>query len=316
MRPRQAMLKYKAHIEALEWREVLSGLGGGQPAILPPPRTPRTAVVRLSLEVAPTPLDQMLPGQAYQGLDGGLYGNWSNQPSQVLQDAAAAAAAAVRPLDLRGRPKAAGRIGLVAIGQSTTRQWFPGFQALVATHKDQVRRGLFLVSGAQDGMVSVNWARTDVPWGGLAAAVGAARAQVQVAFLDAALINGQSYGDTRAEAGAYARQLATIIERARGLFPNLRLVYVFPFHWAGSAGPTKVVTEPASYRSQFGIRRLILAQDLRGPIAVWGPNVWPQTQDPRLYYDGVHFTRYGRAKMTRATWAFLKADPNARWFWR
>src|SRR5262249_30739716 len=147
-----------------------------------------------------------------------------------------------------------------------------------------------------------NWARTNVPWARLVAAAGLGRAQVQVAFLDTALIHGERYGDTRAEAGDYARQLATIIDRARGLFPNLRLVYVFPFHWSGSAGPTKAVTEPASYRSQFGIRQLILEQDLRGPIVVWGPNVWPQTQDRRLYYDGVHFTSYGRAKMVRATW--------------
>ena len=112
-------------------------------------------------------------------------------------------------------------------------------------------------------------------------------------------------------------QLATIIRRAKREFPNLKLVYVFPFHWAGSANG-RSISEPGGYDMQFGVRRVILSQNLSdSPVAVWGPDVWSQTQDASLYTDGIHWSGAGRQVMTQLTWRFLEQDPAAAdWLWR
>ncbi|MFO0957113.1 MAG: hypothetical protein U0800_06550 [Isosphaeraceae bacterium] len=264
----------------------------------------------------PKPIDQMGPGETYQGLTGGLYGAGSNVPPRSLLDAANAANAAIRPLSITGRPSSNGRIGVVAIGQSTTNQWFPYFQAKAAGNARQLRRGLFFVNGGQDGRISTTWAGTDTPWGVLSGRVGGGRNQVQVVFLDSAMIYGERYGSAQAEAGAYRRQLDTIIGRAKSFFPNLKLVYAFPFHWAGAASADRAVTEPASYAMQFGIQELVTKPSRKAPAVVWGPDIWSQTMNGGYYYDGVHFTSAGRAQMARVTWKFLREDFSSRWFWR
>src|SRR5689334_10672084 len=93
-------------------------------------RVPHAAALAPSDAVGPIPLNAFGPGATYQGQEGGLYGAGSNQPSPALLDAALAASARIQPLNRRGRPAAGGRIGVMAIGQSTTKQWFPSFQVM------------------------------------------------------------------------------------------------------------------------------------------------------------------------------------------
>lgn len=297
-------------LRPLEGRTLLSGLApvevfrAGQQS------------AEVSARFGPTPIDAMGPGETYQGLTGGLYGDGDNTPPEFLENAASAAVAAIRPLSTSGRPAANGRIGVVAIGQSTTNQWFPSFEAMAAGNARRPRKGLFFVNGGQDGRVSTVWAGSDVPWRVLSGRVGASRNQVQVVFLDSAMIYGEQYGSASAEASAYRRQLETIIGRAKSFFPNLKLVYAFPFHWSGAAAPGRAVTEPASYAMQFGIQQLVTNPRRRSPVVLWGPQVWSQTQSGRYYYDGVHFTSAGRSRMAQITWKFLQDDFSGGWFWR
>jgi hypothetical protein len=89
----------------------------------------------------------------------------------------------IQPLYRGGRPAAAGRIGVVAIGQSTTKQWFPAFQAMGRSLQPCV----VFVNAGQDGMVAQNWASQAAPWSAAiraAGATGLSRAQVQVLIVD------------------------------------------------------------------------------------------------------------------------------------
>jgi len=310
MRRTKPAHRFAPMVQTLEGRVVLSSLTI--------PASTGTAVAAASTWDAPaTALGRFEPGQTYKGLPGGLYAGASNEPSPELAAATDSAASRIVPLDRRGRPSEAGRIGVVTIGQSTTEQWFSTFIPTARAKREAIRSGVFFVNGGQSGQVSTMWAISGSPWAQLSRRVGAGRSQVQVAFLDAALIQSERIGHPQEQARVYSGQLSAIIARAKREFPNLRMVYVFPFHWSGSAPPQRVVTEPGSYELHFGIRRLILQQSLSDPVVVWGPDVWSQTQDAALYSDGLHWSRAGRVAMTELTWRFLETDPAAaQWLWR
>ena len=302
---RAARVRFSPRIEGLELRAVAAGLAATADVAAP------------SADDVPTPLDRFAPGQTYEGEIGGFYADGSNVAPQALADAEAAAAAQIRPLNARGRVAANGRVGVVALGQSTTNQWFPYFQALAKSKRSEIKPGTFFVNGGQDGQVSSIWAYGNKTWSTLARRVGAGRLQVQVLFLDSVILQPQNYANAQAVADAYSKQLATIVGRARRMFPNLRLVYAFPFHWGGAATPDRAVSEPGAYETQFGTRQLIASQNFSRPVIARGPDVWSQTQDPNNYYDGVHFTGQGRQTMAEITYAFLKADRAAnRWLFR
>lgn len=275
------------------------------------------ALLAASWEGGATPLGSFAPGQTYKGMIGGFYADGSDESPPELTAAASQAASRIVPLNARGTPAASGRIGVVAIGQSTTEQWFSTFANSARARRGEIRPGVTFINGGQPGKVSVSWATEGDTWAELSKRVGRGRLQVQVAFLDMALIYGQKLGGPAEQARVYSGQLSAIIARAKRLYPNLRLVYAFPFHWAGSSAPQKAVTEPGGYEMQFGIRRVVLEQSLAEPVVVWGPDVWSQTKDPALYSDGVHWSSAGRAVMTDLTWRFLADDPEAaRWLWR
>lgn len=300
--------RFRPALQSLEDRFVPSLAGVASPAV--------TSLVA-TWDGGATSLGRFAPGQTYQGLAGGFYANEGNEPSAELAEAAAGAASRIVPLDVRGRPSANGKIGVVAIGQSTTEQWFSTFAGSARGRRGELRPGVTFINGGQSGKISTSWATDGSTWLELRRRVGSARLQVQVVFLDAALIYGQNIGGAEAQARVYSGQLSAIIARTKRLYPNLRMVYAFPYHWAGSAAPQKAVTEPSGYESQFGIRRVVLEQSLNEPVVVWGPDVWSQTKSPALYSDGVHWSGAGRAVMTDLTWRFLADDPSAaRWLWR
>jgi hypothetical protein len=261
------------------------------------------------------PLTELGPGSSYEGQDGGLYGGGSNQPPQSLLDAALAASAAIRPLDRGGHPAAGGRIGVVTIGQSTTQQWFPYFRAMA---RPLARRVVFIDAG-QDGMAAQNWATEGAPWSTAIRAAGASglsNAQVQVLIVDAVRIFSWTDGDLEGQIRATSDTMARIVAVAKSRFPDLKLVYLMPFHYAGFAGEGRAIREPYAYQQQFGIRRLILDQSGDSPVLLWGPYVFSGTMNPAYYYDGIHFSRAGRQAMASLTWQFFRTDPAAsRWLW-
>jgi hypothetical protein len=145
---------------------------------------------------------------------------------------------------------------------------------------------------------------------------GLSRAQVQVLIVDTVRIHSGDDGDLHGQIDAFSHNLARIIELAKSHFPNLRMVYIMPFHYAGYAGAPRAIHEPFAYQQEFGIRQKILDQGDGSPVLLWGPYVFGATMNPALYYDGIHFTLEGREVMASLAWQFFQTDPAAqRWMW-
>jgi hypothetical protein len=262
------------------------------------------------------PLDQLGPGTSYQGFSGGLYGDGSNQPSSSLLGAALAAAGQVVPRSYFGAPSSFGKVGIIAIGQSTTKQWFPYFQRLAA---GRLLGQFVLVNAGQDSIVAQNWASSSQPWSvadSLVAASRLSRYQVQVAIVDSARIRSWNDGSLPSQVSAYSSNLARIVSIAKAHYPNLGLVYFLPFHDSEFVSPRRMLQEPFTYQLGFGIQHLVTTQGTGSPVLLWGPYVWAQMANPAYYYDGIHFTSAGRAEMASLMWSFLQTDPAAgRWLW-
>jgi hypothetical protein len=261
------------------------------------------------------PIDQLGPGKAYQGMDGGLYGGGSNQPPAGLLNAALAAAGSVVPRNFLGGPSASGKVGVIAIGQSTTKQWFPDFQRLARSLSGR----FVFVNGGQDNMVAQIWARSPAPWqvaDSMVASGGLSRLQVQVAFIDSARIRSWNDGNLAEQVASYSADLARIVGLAKAHYPNLSLVYFLPFHDTEYVTARRMLREPYTYQLGFGIRRVVDTQGHGSPVLLWGPYVWAAIADPSYFYDGIHFTQAGRAAMASLMWNFLRQDPVAgRWLW-
>jgi hypothetical protein len=262
------------------------------------------------------PLDQLGPGTSYQGFSGGLYGDGSNQTPPALLDAANAAAGQVVPRGIYGAPSGSGKIGVIAIGQSTTKQWFPYFQRLAA---GRLPGQFVLVNAGQDSIVAQNWASSPQPWSvadKMVAASRLSRYQVQVAIIDSARIRSWDDGNLQAQVNAYSSNLARIVSIAKAHYPNLSLVYFLPFHDSEFVSPRRILQEPFSYQLGFGIQHLVTTQGNGSPVLLWGPYVWGDMANPAYFYDGIHFTSAGREEMASLMWSFLQTDPVAgRWLW-
>ena len=261
------------------------------------------------------PIDQMAPGMTYQGQDGGLYGGGSNQPPASLLDSALAAASSVVPRNFVGAPSESGKVGVIAIGQSTTKQWFPYFQRMTRPLSDRFT----FVNAGQDNMVSQRWARSPEPWtvaNAMVAKSGLSRYQVQVAIIDSARIRSWADGGLSEQISAYRADLGRIVTLAKARYPNLGLVYFLPFHDSSYTRTRRMLQEPYTYQLGFGIRQVIHDQGTGSPVLLWGPYVWAAMSNPSFYYDGIHFSHAGRAEMASLMWSFLQQDPvAARWLW-
>lgn len=317
-------------VEAVEARCLLSA--GPAPA---PPALVETLATGL------VPLIDLGAG-TYQGQDGGLYGGGSNVPPASQATAAATAVARIQPLDRAGRPSADGKVAMLAIGQSTTMFVFGAFQEIIGRVPDR-SPALRLVNGAQDGMVLQNWSREPGPFRVALERVrasGVTPRQVQVLFVELALIRAGRYGGFADRVARYSDELTRVLQRASKLFPNARVAFVSSRIYGGY-GPQGVDPEPFAYESAFGVRRTILRQiagdpalnpdpsrgRVRSPVLLWGPYYWangPFPSSTGLNYlpgdflpDGVHPGATGSYKAAGEMTRFFLTDPFATpWFTR
>src|SRR5688572_13664270 len=102
--------------------------------------------------IGQTPLNDLGPG-SYQGQQGGLYPNGLNTRPSFHETAGVAFASQVKPLDGQGQPNASGKIGLLTIGMSNTRQESQSWGTLIA-QDSQVNPKLVFVNGAQGGQTA------------------------------------------------------------------------------------------------------------------------------------------------------------------
>ena len=205
---------------------------------------------------------------------------------------------------------------MIAIGQSTTKQWFPYFQRLAA---GRLPGPFVLVNAGQDSIVAQNWASSPQPWSvadRMVAASRLSRYQVQVAIIDSARIRSWNDGNLPGQVNAYSANLARIVSIAKAHYPNLSLVYFLPFHDSEFVSPHRMLQEPFSYQLGFGIQHLVTTQGSGSPVLLWGPYVWADMANPTYFYDGIHFSMAGRAEMASLMWSFLQTDPvAAQWLW-
>jgi hypothetical protein len=285
-----------------------------------------------------TPITQLTG--TYQGQTGGLYGNGSNSPPLTQQIALAEADGRITPRNGKGVPSASGKVGVLAIGQSTTMLEFNMFQA-VDSQDALKNRDVAFVNGGQNGMVLQSWAGSSGPWRtalGQLKAAGISPAQVQVVWIDLAQIYEWLYGDFNSRVGHYAAGLEAVIRTAKRDFPNLQIAYVSSRIYGGY-GPQGVDPEPYAYESAFGVRLAVqnqiagdpalndnpVAGKVVAPVVAWGPYFWADGATPRadgfswqrsdFLVDGVHPSASGQFKAAKLLLNFFETDPSARsWY--
>lgn len=271
---------------------------------------------------------------AYHGEAGGLYGNGSNEPPRELAQAAARAAARIRPLDSSGKPSDAGRIVLLSIGMSNTTQEFSAFQTL-SDRTGTRSKSVILVDGAQGGQSADRITDPSANFwkviGQRLQNAGVHPAQVQAVWFK------QAFPGPRAPFPAEARRLKDYVEQdvaaLRGHCPNIRLIFLSSRIYAGYA-TSSLNPEPHAYESAFAVRWTIAEQLKEGglrpesPVMIWGPYLWGDGMKPRasdgLVWksedfgpDGTHPSQGGRQKVAEQLEKFLTTSPYCKgWYAR
>ncbi len=291
------------------------------------------------------PLSDMQTDHTYKGEDGGLYGKGQNVPPNAHADAARRELALIRPLDSEGRPSPDGKIVLMSIGMSNTRQEFAPFKDLADADPDK-NPNLIVVNAAIGGMDVAAWAanrRTEwgTAWEGALRRLAEAQVttqQVQVIWLKQARINPAASGEFPVHARRLADGIRIILQMARERYPNLRIVYLSSRIYAGHAA-IPLNPEPYAYEGAFAIRWLIQDQiageaqlnydaaegTVKSPLLLWGPYLWADGVNSRsdgltwrredLAADGTHPSDRGAAKVANLLLDFFKTNPLAHpWY--
>jgi hypothetical protein len=276
-----------------------------------------------------TPLNDLAGGN-YQGFAGGLYPGGNALPEGHLQ-VGLAAGQAIKRLNAEGQPSANGKIVVLSIGMSNTKQEFAQFISLART---QSAPGVVLINGAeirQDAQVIAN---PDAPyWTGIDSQLvnrQLSPLQVQVVWLKQAIMKetGQFPADAQ-ELQGYLRDIVLILNNR---FPNLRTIY-FSSRTYGGYGTSPVSREPWAYHGGFAVKWLIEQQITAGdpalaydnaPWLAWGPYLWADGLTPRsdgltwacsdFNSDGVHPSAAGRLKVANMLLNFFRTDPTTPWF--
>ncbi|MBI5383372.1 MAG: hypothetical protein HZA90_01655 [Verrucomicrobia bacterium] len=295
------------------------------------------------------PLCDMSASDRYKGEDGGLYGAGRNEPPTDHAAAARRELARIQPLDAEGKPAPDGKIVLLSIGMSNTTQEYSEFMRL-ARREAALNPHLVIVDGAFGGQDVMAWAEgrpipranNATPWD-LAlkrlTEAGVTAQQVQVVWLKQAKMGPASWGEFPAHARKLADGMATILNRAKDRYPNLRVAYLSSRIFAGHA-TTGLNPEPYSYESAFSVRWLIQEQikgaaklnydaakgAVKSPLLLWGPYLWTDGVAPRksdglvwkredLASDGTHPSQSGQAKVAKMLVDFFKTNALAKtWF--
>ncbi len=261
------------------------------------------------------PIMDMTTGQSYLGFSGGLYETGNNVPA----DHAAVGltrAAKVQPLDTNGNPSAGGKIVLLSVGMSNTRnEWCKygdtdavctaeSFMGKAAADSRVNHATLTIVNGAQGGQDAVAWASsTAATYNSVSSqlsAVGLSDKQVQVIWLKQADKNPTVSLSAGSSADAYTleKHMGNILRAIKIRYPNVQMVFISSRIYAGYT--TGILNpEPYAYESGFSVKWLVQAQinQMRtgtidstagdvsystvAPWVAWGPYVWADSTNPR-----------------------------------
>lgn len=280
------------------------------------------------------PLCDMTASNRHEGEDGGLYGGGSNIPPEAHRRAAESELARIRPRNAQGEPDDDGVIGFIAISMSNATQEFSRFKQ-VADASPLKSPKVKIVDCAQGGQAMAEWAPANArPWDEARrrlAAAGVSTNQVQVAWIK--LANKAPTGSLQEHVRILERDTLAVLQNARTLFPNLRIVYLGSRTYGGYA-KGQLNPEPYAYESAFAARWLIQRQikgdpelaGIKAPLLLWGPYLWADGGSERkldgLVWnrsdfgpDGVHPSDSGRQKVANLLLDFLSKDDRAKpWF--
>lgn len=239
-----------------------------------------------------------------------------------------------------------GRIGMISIGMSNTRQEFDNGEWTFKPRAEldpATNPKLVLINGAQGGQTAMLWSRPDAPaWAVLderIAEAGLERLQIQAAWIKQAEKFPAELGEFPVHAEVLRDHLEAIVQIARSKYPNLRIAYLSSRTRAYTDDPTKLNPEPFAYESGFSVRWLIekqlsgdssLAFDPQTGVAPWlswGPYLWADGEVERsdgfvwlctdVESDRIHPSTSGETKVADQLLAFFKTDPTATpWFLR
>jgi MBG domain-containing protein len=288
--------------------------------------------------IGATPLNDLGQG-TYQGYEGGLYPGGSNTPPSAYLSDGLAASAQVQPLDAAGAPSPSGRIVLMSVGMSNTKQYF--LQFLDNEASNFMKSGIENVGGTLNSNPQVelvngaaqSWDASRMvryPSDYLAildsdlATSGVTADQVQVVWLLEAI--GQETHSFPTDSLNLESDLNTIIAMLTANFPNLRLVYLSSREYAGYS---VVPREPHAYDGGFAVQWTVGAKIAKDPTTLpyiaWGPYPWADGIVPRsdglvwlcsdFQSDGDHPSASGQQKGADMLKSFFTTDPTTEtWF--
>ncbi|KAA3605099.1 MAG: hypothetical protein DWQ01_21130 [Planctomycetota bacterium] len=287
-----------------------------------------------------TPLNDLGAG-LYQGFPGGLYPGGLNQRPAGHEAAGLVEMQQVVPRDGSGQADALnGRIVLLSIGMSNTRQEFGAF-ANLADGDGEINDQVILFNGAQGGWTADEIADPQASfWSNIESNLqqaGLTPLQVQAVWFKEAYSNPQ--GSFPQHAQSLQTDFMTIMNVLRDKYPNLRLCYCASRIYAGYA-TGNLNPEPYAYESGFSVKWLIEEQlngnpqlnfdpnlgPVEAPWIAWGPYLWADGLTPRsdgliwecqdFQADGTHPSAdFGAPKVAAQLMAFFKQDSTtAAWF--
>ena len=277
--------------------------------------------------IGQTALDEMVPGQSYQGQTGGLYGNWQNSPPAGHLNKALTAASQIQPIN--------GKIVLMSIGMSNTNQEFTAFMAQ-ANNDSGVSDSIVLVNGAQPTQTADRWAKNEVVWERIPFPPGIGPGDVQVIWL--------KLSDYPSDFANFQQNIMTVITQKLPEYgyANVKLIYVSSRIYAGYT-LCLLNPEPLSYETGFVMQKVVLDQIndtsdggitySNAPVILWGPYLWADgtkanskgiswscnnnLNSSQMDYqaDGTHPSAAGEAKVGAALLNFFKTNTTSKdWF--
>jgi len=267
----------------------------------------------------------------------GLYPDGKNEIPAAHRTAGERVAAAVRPLDVEGKPDpAGGRILAVVMGHSNCNMYFNALQAHLKQHAGELNPRFEMLNAAVGGqqlpqirqLAGPVWTQAER----LLSRPGYSAKQVQVLFLHTTWHGAGNRGNTPPEPfpdemKQMQKDLALVLGQCVKIYPNLRIACLTCDGFRHFTG-----FEPHVWREAFAFKWLIESQikgeegtafeDKDGktralPWLEWGPYIWDNAWDRSFFTDGVHPAPKARDIFVNQYWKFLAADPVARpWLWK
>jgi hypothetical protein len=273
----------------------------------------------------------------YQGSEGGLYPNGSNDRPATHDSDGVALAQAIQPLDSDGKADPDGKYVLLAIGESTAQNEFNRF--LPIANADPLKNpALVIVNGAQGGATPNSYTSTTSSYWATVMNDYLPQNNVTANQVVAAWIedtDGIASGTFPSDMTKLQSEYETMMQTMLKLFPNLKMVYFSSRVYGGYSNGVGKPDNPEPYAYEVGYAvKWAIEDQLNGksslnydstkgavvaPWMSWGPYYWSNGMLGRadgavwdcedFSPDGTHpSSTFGQLKVATPLLNFLKTD--------